>query len=210
MLKNNKLSKWESASYSTLTSIVTFFVLLIFSENVIGKFKISISINIIFVIDIIITLLTWGLYFYLFLKVFDNIKGETQKEKREIEREKNNNASKKNIKKKEENGIIINVTVIIFSVVMTIHLLTMPILVFDKILAPPELKKYYEIIELKDTKNNIMAVVSYKNGKAILMECEIMEDENRNLKLKKGRYYLKSIEGYPIEYKKFDEVRCEY
>ena len=210
MLKNNKLSKWESASYSTLTSIVTFSVLLIFSENVIEKFKISISINIIFVIDIIITLLTWGLYFYLFLKVFDNIKGENQKEKREIEREKNNNASKKNIKKKEENGIIINVTVIIFSVVMTIHILTMPILVLDKILAPPELKKYYEIIELKDTKNNIMAVVSYKNGKAILMECEIMEDENRNLKLKKGRYYLKSIEGYPIEYKKFDEVRCEY
>ena len=59
-----------------------------------------------------------------------------------------------------------------------------------------------------------MAVVSYKNGKVVLMEftvtpAAISGGETEILLLTKGKYRLIDIEGYQIEYKEFNAVKCE-
>ena len=59
-----------------------------------------------------------------------------------------------------------------------------------------------------------MAVVSYKNGKAVLMEftvtpAAISGGETEILLLTKGKYRLIDIEGYQVEYKEFNAVKCE-
>ena len=59
-----------------------------------------------------------------------------------------------------------------------------------------------------------MAVVSYKNGKAVLMEFTVTPEaingkEIEILQLTKGKYRLSDIEGHQIEYKEFNAVKCE-
>ena len=59
-----------------------------------------------------------------------------------------------------------------------------------------------------------MAVVSYKNGKAVLMDYTVTQatingKEIIILQLTKGKYRLYYIEGYQIEYKEFNAVKCE-
>ena len=59
-----------------------------------------------------------------------------------------------------------------------------------------------------------MAVVSYNNGKAVLMDYTVTQaaingKEIIILQLTKGKYRLSDIEGYQIEYKEFNAVKCE-
>lgn len=87
-----------------------------------------------------------------------------------------------------------------------------------RIVENPKNKTRYEIaiINSGDKGNEqYMAIVSYKNGKAILMDCTIITQaaingkEIKILQLTKGKYRLSDIEGHQIEYKEFDAVKCE-
>ena len=93
-------------------------------------------------------------------------------------------------------------------------------LTVDRVIEIPQNKTKYEIVTIHDgDKGNKrdMAVVSYKNGKAVLMDFTVTSsaisgEENKkmnDLKLTKGKYRLIDIEGHQIEYKEFNAVKCE-
>ena len=115
-------------------------------------------------------------------------------------------------------GFIKELTTIILVAVLTIVVSSIFIITADRIIEYPQNKTQYEIVTINDgdkESEHQMAVVSYKNGKAILMDCTIIPQvtmngkEIENLLLTKGKYRLIDIEGYQIEYKEFNAVKCE-
>ena len=124
-------------------------------------------------------------------------------------------------KKKESDRIknLLNVLfTIAFIIVFEVIFIAIGILTADRIIEFPQNKTKYELVTINDgDKGNKrdMAVVSYKNGKAILMDCTIITQAAINgkeiiiLQLTKGKYRLSDIEGYQIEYKEFNAVKCE-
>lgn len=124
-------------------------------------------------------------------------------------------------KKKESETIknLVNVLfTIAFIIVFEVIFIAIGILIADRITENPKNKTKYELVTINDgDKGNKrdMAVVSYKNGKAVLMDCTIIPQatmngkEIENLLLTKGKYRLIDIEGYQIEYREFNAVKCE-
>lgn len=107
---------------------------------------------------------------------------------------------------------------IISIIVIMILISSIFILASDRIVENPKNKTQYEIATINSgDKGNeqYMAIVSYKNSKAILMDCTIITQAAINgneieiLQLTKGKYRLSDIEGYQIEYKEFNAVKCE-
>ena len=103
-------------------------------------------------------------------------------------------------------------------VILFILVISAIFVVAFRIAENPKDKTRYEIATINSgDKGNeqYMAVVSYKNGKAVLMDCTIITQAAINgneieiLQLTKGKYRLSDIEGYQIEYKEFDSVKCE-
>lgn len=107
---------------------------------------------------------------------------------------------------------------IISIIVIMILISSIFILASDRIVETPKNKTQYEIATINSgDKGNeqYMAIVSYKNSKAILMDCTIITQAAINgkeieiLQLIKGKYRLSDIEGYQIEYREFNAVKCE-
>ena len=104
-----------------------------------------------------------------------------------------------------------------FAAVLIIVSIAPFIITADRIIENPKNKTKYELVTINDgDKGNKrdMAVVSYKNGKAVLMEftvtpAAISGGETEILLLTKGKYRLIDIEGYQVEYKEFNAVKCE-
>ena len=106
----------------------------------------------------------------------------------------------------------------ISTTVLTIAFIAPFFITSDRIVEIPQNKTKYEIVTINDgdkESEHQMAVVSYKNSKAILMDCTIITQAAINgneieiLQLTKGKYRLSDIEGHQIEYKEFDAVNCE-
>ena len=101
--------------------------------------------------------------------------------------------------------------------VLTIVFIAPFIITDARITENPKNKTKYELVIINDgDKGNKrdMAVVSYKNGKAVLMDYTVTQaaingNEIEILQLTKGKYRLSDIEGHQIEYKEFDAVKCE-
>lgn len=124
--------------------------------------------------------------------------------------------------KKKESDRIKNLLNVLFTIaliiVFEVIFIAIGILTADRIIEFPQNKTKYELVTINDgDKGNKrdMAVVSYKNGKAVLMDCTIIPQvtmngkEIENLLLTKGKYRLIDIEGNQIEYREFNAVKCE-
>ena len=106
---------------------------------------------------------------------------------------------------------------LIFAMVLTIAFIASLIITADRVIEIPQNKNKYELVTINEgDKGNKrdMAVVSYKNGKAVLMDYTVTQaaingNEIEILQLTKGKYRLSDIEGHQIEYKEFDAVKCE-
>lgn len=120
-------------------------------------------------------------------------------------------------------GFFKELPAIILAAVLTFVVLSPFIITADRIIENPQNKTQYEIVTINDgdkgdngdkgNKRN-MAVVSYKSGKAVLMNCTVTQaaingKEIEILQITKGKYRLSDIEGYQIEYKEFNVVKCE-
>ena len=115
-------------------------------------------------------------------------------------------------------GFIKELPALISATVLTIVFIAPLIIKVDRIIEFPQNKTKYELVTINEgDKGNKrdMAVVSYKNGKAVLMDCTIIRqvtmdgEEIENLLLTKGKYRLIDIEGNQIEYREFNAVKCE-
>ena len=104
------------------------------------------------------------------------------------------------------------------SIIVTPIIASILFLTAARVIEIPQNKTKYELVTINDgDKGNKrdMAVVSYKNGKAVLMDCTIIPQvtmngkEIENLLLTKGKYRLIDIEGNQIEYREFNAVKCE-
>ena len=167
---------------------------------------------------------------YLFMKDFSGARKEdlekqesTTKEEKVEERNDKKKLPKKFIGfikelPKKFIGFIKELPALISATVLTIVLIAPLIIKVDRIIEFPQNKTKYELVTINDgDKGNKrdMAVVSYKNGKAILMDCTIITQAAINgkeieiLQLTKGKYRLSDIAGYQIEYKEFNAVKCE-
>ena len=138
------------------------------------------------------------------------------KEEKIEERNDKNKKKKKGTKKLKKKEVIKELLTIILAAVLTFVVLSPFIITADRIIENPQNKTKYEIVTINDgDKGNKrdMAVVSYKNGKAVLMDCTIIRqvtmdgEEIENLLLTKGKYRLIDIEGYQIEYREFNAVK---
>lgn len=115
------------------------------------------------------------------------------------------------------NYLIYELFVLLASIIVTTIIASIIFLTADRIIEKPQNKTKYEIVAINDgDKGNKrdMAVVSYKNGKAVLMEFTVTPEaingkEIEILQLTKGKYRLSDIEGHQIEYKEFNAVKCE-
>ena len=114
--------------------------------------------------------------------------------------------------------LIYELLALLASIIVTTIIASIIFLTADRVIEIPQNKTKYELVTINEgDKGNKrdMAVVSYKNGKAVLMDCTIIRQvtmdgkEIENLLLTKGKYRLIDIEGYQIEYKEFNAVKCE-
>lgn len=84
------------------------------------------------------------------------------------------------------------------------------ILIFNVIYVTPEMIKKYEIVKLEDGTTKM--IITHRGDKAILMDyISLNQDGNldesgNNIIIDKGHYSLESIDGKPIEFKKFASV----
>ena len=144
-------------------------------------------------------------------------KGDNKDENLEtIERGCNTEASTKNNRK--INYLIYELLSLLASIIVTTIIVSIIFLTADRVIEIPQNKKKYELVTINEgDKGNKrdMVVVSYKNGKAVLMDCTIIPQvtmngkEIENLLLTKGKYRLIDIEGNQIEYREFNAVKCE-
>ena len=225
-----KLGIIESFFYSLVIACVTGPVVLMAIIRIISIFNLGTESSVVLIVTGIIFVLTLIIYIYLFMKDFSNARKE--------DLEKQENIIKRLFTKfvsfmkelpakfisfiKELPAKFISFIkelpeFIMVAVLMTVFLA--PLIITDaRITENPKNKTKYELVTINDgDKGNKrdMAVVSYKNGKAVLMDCTIIRQvtmdgkEIENLLLTKGKYRLIDIEGYQIEYKEFNAVKCE-
>lgn len=235
-----KLGIIESIFHSFVSACVTVPVVLMAIIRIIGIFNLGIESSVVLIVSGIIFVLTFITYIYLFMKDISNARKEdlekqesiTNEEKVEERNDKNTKKTKKSKTKEvvasnnqEKAGALMRfkgffkeLLTIILAAVLTFVVLSALIITVDRIIEDPQNKTQYEIVTINDgdkESEHQMAVVSYKNSKAILMDCTIITQAaiNRNeieiLQLTKGKYRLSDIEGYQIEYKDFNAVKCE-
>jgi len=235
-----KLGIIESIFHSFVIACVTVPVVLMAIIRIIGIFNLGIESSVVLIVSGIIFVLTFITYIYLFMKDISNARKEdlekqesiTNEEKVEERNDKNTKKTKKSKTKEvvasnnqEKAGALMRfkgffkeLLTIILAAVLTFVVLSALIITVDRIIEDPQNKTQYEIVTINDgdkESEHQMAVVSYKNSKAILMDCTIITQAaiNRNeieiLQLTKGKYRLSDIEGYQIEYKDFNAVKCE-
>ena len=232
-----KLGKFEGVCFSFVVAILTFPIVFCFIIKILGILNIKAEEIVGLFVTGIIAVLTFLMYLYLFWTDFAEVRKEDLKKQENSikEEKKEENGKKKNKKKiattkeavesdsKEKElpakffGFIKIFCVFIFAGVLIIVSIAPFIITADRTIENPKNKTKYELVTINDgDKGNKrdMAVVSYKNGKAVLMEftvtpAAISGGETEILLLTKGKYRLIDIEGYQIEYKEFNAVKCE-
>ena len=214
-----KLGIIESFFYSLVIACVTGPVVLMAIIRIISIFNLGTESSVVLIVTGIIFVLTLIIYIYLFMKDFSNARKEDlEKQENIIKRLFTKFVSfMKELPAKFISFIKELPEFIMVAVLMTVFLA--PLIITDaRITENPKNKTKYELVTINDgDKGNKrdMAVVSYKNGKAVLMDCTIIRQvtmdgkEIENLLLTKGKYRLIDIEGYQIEYKEFNAVKCE-
>ena len=239
--KVKKLDIFESLLYSIVVVVYTIQVVYMSIIRITVFFNLQDSEILALIPTVIIAIITFVLYMYLFMKDFSGARKEdlekqesTTKEEKVEERNDKKKLPKKFIgfikelpKKfigfikelpKKFIGFIKELPALISATVLTIVLIAPLIIKVDRIIEFPQNKTKYELVTINDgDKGNKrdMAVVSYKNGKAVLMDYTIIRQvtmngkEIENLLLTKGKYRLIDIAGYQIEYKEFNAVKCE-
>ena len=228
--KVKKLDILESLLYSIVVVVYTIQVVYMSIIRITVFFNLQDSEILALIPTVIIAIITFVLYMYLFMKDFSGARKEdlekqesTTKEEKVEERNDKKKLPKKFIGfikelPKKFIGFIKELPALISATVLTIVLIAPLIIKVDRIIEFPQNKTKYELVTINDgDKGNKrdMAVVSYKNGKAILMDCTIITQAAINgkeieiLQLTKGKYRLSDIAGYQIEYKEFNAVKCE-
>ena len=239
LYKVKKLGKFESVSYSLSIVAVTFLVVYMSIIRIIDFFNLQVNDILALIPTGVIAIITFELYMHLSTKDFSNVRkedlGKLDNNKEEKVEERNDRKTKKTKKSKTKEvvgsnnqekagdsmgclGFFKELPTIILAAVLTFVVLSPFIITADRIIENPQNKTQYELVTINDgDKGNKrdMAVVSYKNGKAILMDCTIITQAAINgkeieiLQLTKGKYRLSDIEGYQIEYKKYNDAKCE-
>ena len=239
LYKVKKLGKFESVSYSLSIVAVTFLVVYMSIIRIIVFFNLQVNDILALIPTGVIAIITFELYMHLSTKDFSNVRkedlGKLDNNKEEKVEERNDRKTKKTKKSKTKEvvgsnnqekagdsmgclGFFKELPTIILAAVLTFVVLSPFIITADRIIENPQNKTQYELVTINDgDKGNKrdMAVVSYKNGKAILMDCTIITQAAINgkeiiiLQLTKGKYRLSDIEGYQIEYKKYNDAKCE-
>ena len=242
LYKVEKLGKFESVSYSLAIVAVTFLVVYMSIIRIIVFFNLQVSEILALIPTGVIAIITFELYMHLSTKDFSNVRkedlGKLDNNKEEKVEERNDRKTKKTKKTKKSKtkevvgsnnqekagdsmgclGFFKELPTIILAAVLTFVVLSPFIITADRIIENPKNKTKYELVTINEgDKGNKrdMAVVSYKNGKAVLMDCTIIRqvtmdgEEIENMLLTKGKYRLIDIEGYQIEYREFNDVKWE-
>ena len=238
LYKVKKLGKFESVLYSLAIVVDTIPVVYMAIIEIIVFFNLSVSELPVIIATVIIAITIFVFYMSLFTKDISNVRKEDLG-KLEIKEEKVEGRNDKNTKKTKKSktkevvasnnqekagalmrfkGFFKELLTIILAAALTFVVLSPLIITADRIIEDPQNKTQYEIVTINDgdkESEHQMAVVSYKNSKAILMDCTIIThaaingNEIEILQLTKGKYRLSDIEGHQIEYKEFDAVKCE-
>lgn len=147
--------------------------------------------------------------------IFKNIKNTSYEDKTHIQRDEKEPSILKKFFEEIKNAIeqLKNIysksslTIILFLIFIPIFLGWIYI---DFYLENPKNKVYHEFVTLDNNQEKI--IVGYYKDKAILMDYEVLDeksDENKdnwkikNIKIIKGKFFLKSLNGEKIEIKKF-------
>ena len=217
--KVKKLDILESLLYSIVVVVYTIQVVYMSIIRITVFFNLQDSEILALIPTVIIAIITFVLYMYLFMKDFSGARKEDlEKQESTTKEEKVEERNDKKKLPKKFIGFIKELPALISATVLTIVLIAPLIIKVDRIIEFPQNKTKYELVTINDgDKGNKrdMAVVSYKNGKAILMDCTIITQAAINgkeieiLQLTKGKYRLSDIAGYQIEYKEFNAVKCE-
>ena len=217
--KVKKLDIFESLLYSIVVVVYTIQVVYMSIIRITVFFNLQDSEILALIPTVIIAIITFVLYMYLFMKDFSGARKEDlEKQESTTKEEKVEERNDKKKLPKKFIGFIKELPALISATVLTIVLIAPLIIKVDRIIEFPQNKTKYELVTINDgDKGNKrdMAVVSYKNGKAILMDCTIITQAAINgkeieiLQLIKGKYRLSDIAGYQIEYKEFNAVKCE-
>ena len=219
LCKINRFDVFTSVFYSLCITLFVGITVMLSTIKIIDAFNLQVSGIVVLIATGVIAIITCGLYVYLFTKDFSNARKEDlEKQENIIKRLFTKFVSfMKELPAKFISFIKELPEFIMVAVLMTVFLA--PLIITDaRITENPKNKTKYELVTINDgDKGNKrdMAVVSYKNGKAVLMDCTIIPQvtmngkEIENLLLTKGKYRLIDIEGYQIEYKEFNAVKCE-
>ena len=218
LFKINRFDIFTSVFYSLCITLFVGITVMLSTIKIIDAFNLKVSGIVVLIATGVIAIITCGLYVYLFTKDFSNArKKNLEKQENIIKRLftkfvsfiKELPAKFVSFIKRLPEFILVAVLMIVFIA---------PFIITDaRITENPKSKTKYEIVKINDgDKGNKrdMAVVSYKNGKAVLMEftvtpAAINGKEIEILQLTKGKYRLSDIEGHQIEYKEFNAVKCE-
>ena len=218
LFKINRFDIFTSVFYSLCITLFVGITVMLSTIKIIDAFNLKVSGIVVLIATGVIAIITCGLYVYLFTKDFSNArKKNLEKQENIIKRLftkfvsfiKELPAKFVSFIKRLPEFILVAVLMIVFIA---------PFIITDaRITENPKNKTKYEIVKINDgDKGNKrdMAVVSYKNGKAVLMEftvtpAAINGKEIEILQLTKGKYRLSDIEGHQIEYKEFNAVKCE-
>ena len=221
LFKINRFDIFTSVFYSLCITLFVGITVMLSTIKIIDAFNLKVSGIVVLIATGVIAIITCGLYVYLFTKDFSNArKKNLEKQENIIKRLftkfvsfiKELPAKFVSFIKRLPEFILVAVLMIVFIA---------PFIITDaRITENPKNKTKYEIVTINDgDKGNKrdMAVVSYKNGKAVLMDFTVTSsaisgEENKkmnDLKLTKGKYRLIDIEGHQIEYKEFNAVKCE-
>ena len=210
LFKINRFDIFTSVFYSLCITLFVGITVMLSTIKIIDAFNLKVSGIVVLIATGVIAIITCGLYVYLFTKDFSNAR------KKNLEKQEN---IIKRLFTKFVSFIKELPEFILVAVLMIVFIA--PFIITDaRITENPKNKTKYEIVTINDgDKGNKrdMAVVSYKNGKAVLMDFTVTSsaisgEENKkmnDLKLTKGKYRLIDIEGHQIEYKEFNAVKCE-
>ncbi len=222
---NNKkrLGILESVGYSLILVLVTFFISLIFCDQIlINKYGIKGYDNYMVIGSTILSIITFLLYMYTLVTDFSD---KSRKKKKSIKERfkcirnniKNKKNSIKNVNFKKE-----NIFVFLWTILIVIYSIFIFSLASIKIYISPENKVNYEVIKIKyidnfvsdedernDGKEKVKVeravILSEKNGLFLVMNIDEQEYSKNILKLNKNYYKLVSPNDYEIEHMTFDK-----
>ena len=219
LFKINRFDIFTSVFYSLCITLFVGITVMLSTIKIIDAFNLQVSGIVVLIATGVIAIITCGLYVYLFTKDFSNVRKEDlEKQDNIIKRLSTKFVSFIKELPAKFISFIRELPALIFAMVLTIVFIAPFIITDARITENPKNKTKYELVIINDgDKGNKrdMAVVSYKNGKAVLMDCTIIPQvtmngkEIENLLLTKGKYRLIDIEGNQIEYREFNAVKCE-